>query len=424
MHADLARFGGAPRARAELANFVLGDGETSSAAIPERESDSPVGAFRRQVREWLAKNWTEERLAAHNRRPFEMHGWDPEFSRVLGRDGWIGVGWPKEYGGQARSPTEQIAFIEEMFRAWAPCLAHNVGENIVSRALFMYGTPEQKAEFLPAILRGERSFALGYSEPEAGSDLAALRTRAVRDGDDWIINGQKLWSTSADKGEYLWLATRTDPEAKKHAGISVFMVDLRTPGISVRPGFALYGKIFSAVFFDNVRVPSRAMVGCVNSGWQVITDALAAERIMMGASRKAIIERAFGRMTAYIRSATVGGKVLKDDAVIRDRIGALAADIEVARQFLMRNAAILEQGRVPLYEAAISKVFSSELQERLGQAALDMLGTGALLSQDAPSAPAGELEQMLRHSLMGIISGGTNEIQRTLIAQRGLGLPR
>ena len=424
VHADLARFGGAPRARAELANFVLGDGETSSTTVPERRSDSPVPAFRREVREWLAKNWTEERLAAHNRRPFDKHGWDPEFSRMMGRDGWIGVGWPKEHGGQARSPSEQIAFIEEMFRAWAPCLAHNVGENIVARALFLHGTPEQRAEYLPAILRGERSFALGYSEPEAGSDLAALRTRAVRDGEDWVVNGQKLWSTSADKAEYIWLAARTDPEAKKHAGISVFMVDLRSAGISVHPGFALYGKIFSTVFFDNVRVPDRAMVGRVNGGWQVITDALAAERVMMGASRKAIIERGFERMVAYLRTATVGGKVLRDDPVVRDRIGSLAAEIEVARQFLMRNAAILEQGRVPLYEAAVSKVFSSELQERLGQAALDVLGAGALLSQDASSAPAGELEQMLRHSLMGIISGGTNEIQRTLIAQRGLGLSR
>ncbi|MBI4292154.1 MAG: acyl-CoA dehydrogenase [Betaproteobacteria bacterium] len=422
VHADLARFGGAPRARAELADFVLGD--EAKAAAPGEAGVSPVSAFRQEVRAWLAKHWTQERRLAHDRRPFDKHGWDPEFSRVMGRDGWIGVGWPREFGGQGRSPSEQIAFIEEMARVDAPHLAHNIGETIVARALFLYGTPEQKAEYLPAILRGERSFSLGYSEPEAGSDLAALRSRAVREGDDWIVNGQKIWSTSADKAEYIWLAVRTDPEAKKHAGISVFMVDLRTPGIGIRPGFALYGKTFSTVFFDNVRVPSHAMVGGVNSGWKVITDALAAERIMMGASRKALIERAFDHMIAYIKTATVGGKVLKDDPVVRDRVGSLAAEIEVARQLLMRNAVILEQGRVPIYEAALSKVFSSELQERLGQAAIDILGTGATLSREADSAPVGELEQVLRHSLMGIISGGTNEIQRTLIAQRGLGLPR
>ncbi|MBI2318109.1 MAG: acyl-CoA dehydrogenase family protein, partial [Betaproteobacteria bacterium] len=422
VHADLARFGGAPRARAALANFALAEAEDPAAAVSGDDSGSPVEAFRLKARAWFTENWTAERRAAHDRRPFDKHGWDPEFSRVMGRDRWIGIGWPKEFGGQACSPLEQIAFIEEMMQAEAPHLAHNIGETIVARALFLYGTPEQKAEYLPAILRGERSFSLGYSEPDAGSDLAALRTRALREGGEWVINGQKIWSTSADKAEYIWLAARTDPEAKKHAGISVFMVELRTPGITIRPGFALYGKTFSTVFFDDVRVPSRALVGGANNGWKVITDALAAERIMMGASRKAIIERAFKRMTGYLRSGR--GKALRDDPVVRDRIGALAAEIEVARQFLMRNAAILEQGRVPLYEAAISKVFSSELQERLGQAAIDILGTGATLSQDAPAAPAGELEQVLRHSLMGIISGGTNEIQRTLIAQRGLGLPR
>jgi len=178
------------------------------------------------------------------------------------------------------------------------------------------------------------------------------------------------------------------------------------------------------VFYDNVRVPSRAMVGGVNNGWKVITGALVEELIMLGGMHMAIVKRAFKNLTDYIKTATVGGKLMRNDPVIRDRIGALAAEFEIARQFLMRNAAILEQGRVPVYEAAVSKVFSSELQERLGQAALDILGTGALLSQDAHCAPVGELEQVLRHSLMGIISGGTNEIQRTLIALHGLGLPR
>lgn len=394
------------------------------ASLPAHDLGSVANAFRQEVRAWLEKNWSGERRAAYYRRPFKERGWDPEFSRLMGRDGWIGLAWPKEYGGQARSPAEQIVFIEEMANAGAPCQAHNCGESIVAHALFSHGTPEQKAEWLPAILRGERSFALGYSEPEAGSDLAALRTRAVRDGEDWVINGQKLWSTGADKAEYVWLAVRTDPDAKKHAGISVFMVSLRSPGITIRPSMALYGKTFSAHFYDDVRASSKAVVGGVNDGWKVITDALAAERIMIGGSRMAVIERAFDRLTEYIKTATVGGKVLKDDPVIRDRIGALAADIEIARQFLARSAGMVEQGRVPIHEAAISKVFSSELQERLGQAALDILGTGGLLAEDAHSAPVGELEQVLRHSIMGMIGGGTSEIQRTLIALRGLGLPR
>jgi alkylation response protein AidB-like acyl-CoA dehydrogenase len=393
-------------------------------ALPAHDMVPAANAFRNEVRQWLAKHWTAQRRAEHLRKPFKERGWDTEFSRLMGRDGWIGVGWPKEFGGQARSATEQIVFITEMANAGAPIQAHSTGESIVAQALFVHGTKAQQDEWLTAIRRGERSFALGYSEPEAGSDLAALRTRATRDGDDWVVNGQKLWSTGGDKAEYMWLAVRTDPDAKKHAGISVLMVDLRSPGITIRPSLALYGKTFSAQFYDNVRVPAANMVGAVNNGWKVITDALAAERVMIGGTRMAGIERAFDHLTEYLKAAVVGGKALKNDPVIRDRIGALAADIEVARQFQMRNSRLVEQGKVPIHEAAMGKVFASELQERLGQAALDILGTGGLLSEDAPSAPVGEMEQVLRHAIMGMIGGGTNEIQRNVIAQRGLDLPR
>jgi alkylation response protein AidB-like acyl-CoA dehydrogenase len=381
-------------------------------------------AFRAEVRDWLTRHWTPERRAAHRQKPFKERGWDAEFSKLMGRDGWIGIGWPREFGGQGRSATEQIAFITEMANAEAPVQAHSTGESIVAQALMLHGTKAQQDEWLPAIRRGERSFALGYSEPDAGSDLAALRTRAVRDGDRWVVDGQKLWSTGGDKAEYIWLAVRTDPDAKKHAGISVLMVDLRSPGVTLRPSLALYGKTFSAQFYDNVRVPADNMVGGVNNGWKVITDALAAERVMIGGTRMAGIERAFDRLTEYLKAAVIGGKALRNDAVIRDRIGALAADIEVARQFQMRNARLVEQGRVPIHQAAMGKVFASELQERLGQAALDMLGTGGLLSEEAASAPVGEMEYVLRHAIMGMIGGGTNEIQRNVIAQRGLDLPR
>jgi len=392
--------------------------------LPSLGTDPKVEAFRREVRDWLAKNWPEEKRAAHRALPFKDRGQDREFSRLMGRDGWIGVGWPKEYGGQGRSPSEQVAFIEEMARADAPLNAHSTGESIVAQALMLHGTPEQKAEWLTAIRNGERNFSLGYSEPEAGSDLAGLRTRAVRDGDDYVINGQKLWSTGGDKAEYVWLAVRTSAEAKKHAGISVLMASLRSPGVSIRPSMALYGKTFSAVFYDNVRVPAKCMVGPENGGWKVITDALAAERVMIGGSRMAGLERAFDRLTSYIRTAKVNGKALRDDPLVRDRIGQIAADIEVARQFQIRNTRMVERGRVPIYEAAVGKVFAGELQERIGQAALDILGSGGLLGEGSASAPVGEMEQLLRHSIMGMIGGGTSEIQRNLIAIRGLNLPR
>ena len=391
--------------------------------LPAFDLDPAVSAFRREVREWLAVHWHGEREAMHNRRPFKDRGHDPEFSRLVGQKGWIGLGWPKEFGGQARSPAEQLAFVEEMEYAHAP-RGYIVAETIVGPALMRHGTPEQKARYLPAILRGEMSFALGYSEPEAGSDLAGLRTRAVRDGDDWVINGQKLWSTGGDKAEHVWLAVRTDPDAKpKHAGISVFMLPLRQSGITIRPSIAMYGKTFSATFYENVRVPASAMVGAVNNGWKVITDALAAERVMIGGS-VAMLRRALDHLTEYVKRAEVGGRALRENAVIRDRLGALAAEIEVARQFAMRNARLVGAGHTPLYEAAMTKLFAGELQERLGEAALDILGSGGLLSEDAPSAPLGEMEQVLRHSIMGVIGGGTAEIQRNIIAIRGLGLPR
>lgn len=394
------------------------------AALPPHDMGPAANAFRKQVRDWLAKHWTPEKQAAHLKQPFELRGWEPEFSKLMGRDGWIGVGWSKEFGGQGRSATEQIAFVTEVANAGAPAQAHSTGEGIVAHALFSHGSKEQQDEWLPAIRRGERTFALGYSEPEAGSDLAALRTRAVRDGDDWIVNGQKLWSTGGDKAENVWLAVRTDPEAKKHAGISVLIADLRAPGVTIRPSMALYGKTFSATFYDNVRVPAKNMVGKVNDGWRVITDALAAERVMIAAARMAGLERVFDRLTEYIKTAMVGGKPLRNDPVVRDRIGALAAELEVARQLQIRNARLVEQGKVPIHEAAMGKIFASELQERIGEAALDILGTGGLLSEDAPGAPLGEMEQVLRHSIMGMIGGGTNEIQRNLIALRGLDLPR
>jgi alkylation response protein AidB-like acyl-CoA dehydrogenase len=390
------------------------------ATLPAHDLGPAADAFRKEVRDWLAKHWTPERRAAHRKKPFKDHGWDVEFSKDMGRAGLIGVGWPKEFGGQGRSPSEQIALITEMGHADAPISAHTTAETIVAHALFNHGTKAQQDEWLPAIRSAERTFGLGYSEPEAGSDLAALRTRAVRDGDDWVVNGQKLWSTGGDKADCMWLAVRTDPEAKKHAGISVLMVDLRSPGVTIRPSIALYGKTFSATFYDDVRVPAKNMVGGVNNGWKVITEALASERVMISGTRMAALEHAFDRLTEYVKQT----QSLRCDPVVRDRIGTLAADIEVARQFQIRNIRLVEQGKLEVHEAAMGKVFASELQERLGQAALDILGSGGLLSEESPSAPVGEMEWVLRHSIMGMLGGGTSEIQRNIIALRGLDLPR
>lgn len=427
IHVDLVRFGGAARARSALAEHLLAQGRSKadgSSNLPSHDSDASVAAFRSKIKAWLADNWTDADRAASQRRPFKDRAFLPEMSRKLGAAGWTGLDWPEEAGGQARSPGEQLAFIEEIEFAEVPTDAHMGGETIIGPAIIRYGSEEQKREFLPAFLRGERSFALHYSEPEAGSDLASLRTRARRDGDEWVISGQKLWTTGGDKCEYAFLAARTDPDAKpKHAGISIFLVPLNTPGITIRPGMFMYGRTFCETFYDDVRLPAGALLGPENSGWKVITDALAAERVMIGTT-VAHLQHLFDRLIDYLRSCDDAPNSSRRDPVIRDRIGLLASEIEVARQFTLRNGNLVQAGRVPIHEAAMSKVFVGELQERLGEAAMDILGSAGLLSEESPSAPIPEAEQVLRHSLMGVLGGGTSEMQRNTIALRGLKLPR
>jgi alkylation response protein AidB-like acyl-CoA dehydrogenase len=291
-----------------------------------------------------------------------------------------------------------------------------------------HGTEAQKARWIPAILRGEVSFGLGYSEPDSGSDLASLKTRAVRDGDEWVITGQKIW-TSSWKAKYMWLAARTDPDAKpKHAGISLFIVPTDSKGLTIRPMKALHGKTFANVFYDGVRLPADALVGEVNGGWKVLTGALATERNIMGAVVARVVS-AFELLTVHLRARRDGGD-LAGDAAVRDRIGELAADIEAARQLIVHSVAMAGHdesagGIDSLVWSAMSKVFSAELMERFGEMALDILGPAATLSTGAAgAAPDGSFEQFLRHSIMYVVGGGTAEIQRNVIAQRGLGLPR
>jgi alkylation response protein AidB-like acyl-CoA dehydrogenase len=229
-HADLIRHGGVRRARAELAQTLIDAGR----ALPEYDLGPAGNAFRTEVRDWIRKNWTEPR-AASGAGTVTQGTFDPDYARGLGEKGWNALSWPTSYGGQGRTPLEQLAFVEETQLAGAP----NSRGAIQAHALMQFGSEAQKSEFLPRIARGEITFCLGYSEPEAGSDLAAIKTTAVRDGDEWVINGQKLWTTGAEHADYFWLAARTDPDAKpKHAGISLFMVPMSTPGITIRPSMA------------------------------------------------------------------------------------------------------------------------------------------------------------------------------------------
>jgi len=422
VHGDLVRFGGVLRAREQIAAHVLDKGQT----LPEYDLGEAGNAFRQEVRAWLAKHWKNGPAQRERALPFEHrhHNFkDPEYMAELSRTGWRAMAWPKIWGGQARSPLEQLALMEEFQRAGAPMV--NVGE-IQAFALMQYGSERQKTKFLPGLRSGEIRFCLGYSEPGAGSDLASLKTRAERDGDEWVINGQKIWTTGAEYAQYMWLAARTDPAATPpHAGISVFIVPMDAPGLSVRPSMAMYGHTFCSEFLDDVRIPADALVGPLHDGWKVLTSALATERIMMGSNVTSVLVR-FEQLVEIVRELSAhDGQPLARDRAIRDRIGQLAAEIEVARQLLITSIQSMEQGRSPIHEAAMSKVYTAELMQRLPEAALDIIGTAASLAEAAPGAISdGCMEQLLRHSIMYVVGGGTAQIQRNLIAQRGLGLPR
>lgn len=418
VHVDTIALGGSARAKRSLASFLLDSG---SAGLPEYDLGPAGNALREQVRAWLRQNWSGERKAEFDCKPFSKREFDADFARDIGRTGWIGLGWPERFGGQARSPLEQIALMETMERGEAP----RIGAAIQANALMMFGTPEQQRTYLPEILRGEAMHGMGYSEPHAGSDLAALRTSAVRDGDHWVINGQKIWTTTW-WGKYMFLAARTDRDAKpQHAGISMFIVPMNAAGVTIRPATTMYDGSFANIFYDNVRIPAENIVGEVNGGWKVLTGALAFERGLVGGGIVLKVAHAFEQLRRHVMTRDDEGRSLGDDPIVRDRMATLAAEIEVGRCLMMHCAELAADGVTPPEYGAISKVFSGELMERFGEAALDILGMRATLSEQMPGGiDNGRFEQNLRHSLMWVISIGTNEIQRSLIAQRALGLPR
>ncbi|WP_407146712.1 acyl-CoA dehydrogenase [Bradyrhizobium sp. ORS 86] len=418
VHLDTIMLGGAAPAKRWLASSLL---EPGSSGLPEYDLGLAGNALREQVKDWLGQHWSGDRKAEFDRKPFAKREFDADFARDIGKTGWIGLGWSREFGGQARSPLEQIAFMETMEWGEAP----RIGAAIQANALMMFGTPAQQQQYLPEILRGEAMHGMGYSEPQAGSDLAALRTSAVRDGDHWIINGQKIWTTTW-WGKYMFLAARTDKDAKPpHAGISMFIVPMNAEGITVRPATTMYDGSFANIFYDNVRIPLENLVGEVNGGWKVLTGALAFERGLVGGGIVLKVAHAFEQLRRHVMQKDAAGAALSDDPIVRDRMATLAAEIEIGRQLMIHCAELAEEGVTPPEYGAISKVFSGELMERFGEAALDILGTRAALSEQMPGAiDNGRFEQNLRHSLMWVISIGTNEIQRSLIAQRALGLPR
>lgn len=345
-----------------------------------------------------------------------------EALRKLGRDGWLGIGWPTQYGGQGRSPIEQYIFAEEAQRSGFPLPFLTIGT--VGPTIQEFGDDAQKAEFLPRILRGELLFAIGYSEPNAGTDLASLTTKAVRDGDDWVINGQKLWTSLADHADYIWLAARTDPDAEKHAGISTFIVPTDSPGYSCT-GIDTIGSIrTNATYYDNVRVPSSALVGGEGNGWKLITKQLNYERVSLMAA--GTLQRLHNETVQFARETrSADGNRLIDVAWIQSNLARVEAKIEILKLMDWRQAWNVTNGTFDYAEASMVKVYGSELYIEAYGLLQEVLGQAGYLKRGTPGAVVrGRIERMYRSMLILTFGGGTNEIQRDIIAIAGLGMPR
>jgi 3-oxocholest-4-en-26-oyl-CoA dehydrogenase alpha subunit len=341
------------------------------------------------------------------------------FLRRLGADGWLGVSWPKEYGGQGRTPIEHWLFAEELYNRRLPNGLLTL--NAVGPTLMLMGSEEQKAEFLPSILAGELEFAIGYSEPDAGSDLAALRTRAVRDGDEYVISGQKIWTTGASVATHFWLAARTGAPEDRHRGLSLFIAPMNAPGITITPIITQGGERTNAVFLDNLRIPAGHRVGEENQGWSAITAALNFERMFYHNEPRWELRQLAGWADA---AGLLEGNTAEAHA-LQERMGEHAVDVEICRLFALRGARMLAEGDVPYAEASANKIWWGELRQRICSTGLDLIGEDGTIATGSEHAPArGHLEHGLRSSPVWRFGGGTNEIQLDIIATRGLGMPR
>jgi alkylation response protein AidB-like acyl-CoA dehydrogenase len=347
------------------------------------------------------------------------------WQRTLYDGGWAGLSWPRDYGGRGATVVEQLLFNEEYARVGAPDLMSlSVGLSLVGPTLIHWGTPDQKARHLEPILRGGEVWCQGFSEPNAGSDLAAVRTRAELHGDAFVVSGQKIWTSFAQHAQWCILVVRTDFEAPKHRGISFLLVDMGSPGVTIRPLRELTGEAwFNEVFFDEVRVPRANLVGELNRGWDVVLTTLAHER---GVAAPHVRLQAEVRLLAALARRNGGGRLTAgDDPVVRQRVAQLAIEAQVLRLTAYRNVTRIERTGQPGPEGSILKLFWSEMDQRLKDTAFEILGVRGLLT--APGRPAGD-EAWWAHELLwsraATIYAGTSEVQRNIIAQRVLGLPR
>jgi alkylation response protein AidB-like acyl-CoA dehydrogenase len=387
---------------------------------PEQE------ALRRRVRAWLKDN-----LSKSERSEDTLEYGDPArtarakaWQRKLYQGGYVAMGWPKEYGGQGADIMTQTIVNEELVLARAPSLIGMMGLQMVGPTLIQWGTEEQKRRYLPKMLPAEEIWCQGYSEPGSGSDLASLKTRAELIGDEFLINGQKVWTSNAQMADWMFCLVRTDPDAPKHRGISYVLIDMKTPGITVRPLIQMTGDAgFNEVFFEDVRVPRKNLVGELNQGWQVANSTLAHERNMLGSTTRT--QQMFNGVLRIAQRRQRYGRRAVDDPVVRQRLADLAIRVESMKLHSYRQLTDVVRGRKPGIAASVNKLVSTELNHDIAALALELLGSYGPLARSASLvADRGVWPWEFMFTLGLIIGGGTSQIQKNIISERGLGMPR
>lgn len=343
------------------------------------------------------------------------------YIRRMGHDGWLGLGWPLEYGGQARGPMDQMIFVEESHWAGVPLPLLTL--NSVGPTLMALGTDEQKQRLLPGILKGEVHFSIGYTEPSAGTDLASLTTRAVRDGDEYVITGQKIYTSAIQYADYIWLAARTDPEAPKHKGLSVFIVPVDAAGFHWSPLATIVGDITSSTFYEDVRVPVENLVGAENQGWKLITNQLNHERVAICPASGLL--RSLTEVRRWAQDHRLGdGRLAIDHEWVQIGLAKAHAKIDVLKLFNWKVAWAADKGLNPA-DASATKVYGTELALEIYRLLLEVVGQAGYLVEGSPGAALrGRLENQARGQTIFTFGGGTNEVQRDIIAMIGLGMPR
>ena len=377
-------------------------------------------AFRREVADFIQAEMTPELKEGEGGGLWSTPA-KRAFAKKLAQRGWVGISWPKEYGGRDRPIAYQYILAEELSYAGAPHTGTGVGT--IGQTLMRRGTDDQKREILPRIVNADIEFAIGYSEPNAGSDLASLEVRAELRGDEYVVNGQKIWISAAHFADYIWLAARTDQTAPKHKGISLFLFPMDTPGITVTPIQKIGDMRNNVVFFEDVRVPRSALVGEPNRGWYYLAEALDFERIHLFPSGP--VKAAGDRLLRLVRAAPDAVTQLPYWKALRHRVAELQIEIEVQHLLSMRVLDVERRAGVSNVEASVNKLFGTELQQRIARAAMDVAGLYGQVRQGSPRMLDGQdLATAYEGSLIGTVAGGSNEINRSVIATRGLGLPR